>query len=97
MTRKSILFQRYDRDFSWNSRIGKCAKRGAAEQCPPQYQKKGTNECQAPTIYEAVVTLQLIALPTTMGWDPFFSAIVIYFLSLPLFHILVLLLKKGAC
>ena len=50
---------------SWNSRIGKCAKRGAAEQCPPQYQKKGTNECQAPTIYEAVVTLQLIALPTT--------------------------------
>ena len=67
MIRKSILNRRYDRDFSWNSRIGKCAKRGAAEQCPPQYQKKGTNECQAPTIYEAVVTLQLIALPTTMG------------------------------
>ena len=32
----------------------------------PQYQKKGTNECQAPTIYEAVVTLQLIALVATM-------------------------------
>lgn len=40
MTRKSILFQRYDRDFSWNSRIGKFAKRGAAEQCLPQYQKR---------------------------------------------------------
>ena len=91
MIRKSILYRRHDRDFSWNSRIGKCAKRGAAEQCPPQYQKKGTNECQAPTIYEAVVTLQLIALPITMGCDPFFSGILI------LFHRLVLLLKRGAC
>lgn len=40
MIRKSVLYRRYDRDFSWNSRIGKCAKRGAAEQCPPQYQKR---------------------------------------------------------
>ena len=67
MIRKSIFYRRCEKRFSWISRIGKCAKQGAAEQWPPQYQKKGTNECQAPTIYEAVVTLQLIALPTTMG------------------------------